>query len=286
MPAYKRKYVYFDPYENEYIFHQLMQYPDWAKQRLTAPELKVFESPSTIRKFVNSATSDQKKLILAKANIFSITLYLDFNKDEPLGLDNFSKIYKQFSSVEARKKVIDDIIQRNAFAVSTREVISFAYLIAQNCHTPYWFVNKDYTRMYTAAENVKNKNLGHFTGKTDSRKVKETLNSRKYVAKLIGAVVGSENLIRHHLKMDWMDIQILCVLFIHDDTFVYRETICERLYMYSAKSIAKRLASLQHEGYVDIDRASTTNLRYAMAERGIEIFCQYLEKICHQAIES
>lgn len=285
MPPFKRKYAYKDPYEDEYIFHQLSNYPDWAKAKLSPVEQKIFLNASSMRKFVSSATADQKRLILAKANIFTITLYVDMNKELPLSLENFNKIYKQFESVEARKKIIDEIIQRNVFAISSREVISFAYLIAQNCHTTYWYVNRDYKKIYESAELVKNKNLSNFDGITDSAKVKDTFNARKYIAKLIASIFESENHLRFHMKMDWVDVIILSILFVHQDTFVYRESICQRMYMYSARSVGGRLASLHREGYVDIDRGEPRRLRYTLAERGMEVYCDYIEKVCHKAIE-
>jgi hypothetical protein len=285
MPPYKKKYVYRSPYENEYIFHQLVNYPEWAIKLLTAGEQKIFQNQSSIRKFVNGASGDHIKLVLAKANIFSINLYVDFNKDVPIDIKSFNKIYRQFSNVKNRKQVIDEIINHNMFAVSTREVLSFAYLVAQNCHTPYWFINKDYKRVYDAVTKVKNANLNSFDGTTDADKLKETYRARKIIANFVNAVLSAENYIRVHLQLDWMDVQIFSLLFIFPDTFVHRETITERLYMYSPKTVSNRLLHLQREGYIDSSTLSHKRITYTMAEPGIRIYCDYIEKICNQAVE-
>lgn len=280
---YSKNKAYRDVNEDEYIFNALKNYPAWAKSKLPPDELKIFKSDSTIRTFVNHGTVERKNALLAKAGIQYVKIYIDTNKEEPFPLTKFSKLEKQFRDPKERAAIVKSIIEHNMFATSSREILSNLYLIAQNCHNPYYFVNLDYKRTFDAIENVQMKNLVRFDGKTDTEKIREAEQSRTVVANFFLALIESDNYMRVHLKMDQMDVNILLFLFIYRDTHVTMAAIYRTLFNYAKKSVRTRMSKLSIRGYVVAHRDGN-NHTYTIAELGIMAMCELLEKSCHKAL--
>lgn len=273
-----------DVNEDEYIFDCLNNFPEKYKGKLTQRELEIIKSPSSIRKFITRSTPGRVMLLLAKRNIGVVKLYCDFEKEKPVDLKNFNKLYKQFGEARHRQEIINNIISGNLFAQTTREVLNACYLIAQNCHSPYYFLNRDYNRVYDAVTDIGIQNLNDFDGSTEATKIKETDKSRKIVAALAHAFMSAENTIRVQFKTDMLGIQILLFLFMYRDTFVDKKSLIKNIWKYTEKSISVRCYDLQRDGFIEMNRANHKNMKFTIAEHGIYCVNELLQLISHQAI--
>lgn len=282
MPVQKEPFR--DVAEEEYIFDLLKNFPQIHKGKLTQRELEYIKNDSSIRKFIARSTPGRVMLLLAKRNIGVVKLYCDFDKEKPVDLKNFNKLYKQFTEVKHRQEIINNIISGNLFAQTTREVLNACYLIAQNCHSPYYFINKDYNRVYDAVTDTGIQNLNDWDGSTDIVKLKETDKSRRIVASLVYAFISSENTIRVQHKTDLLGITILIYLFMYRDTFIEKKALVKNIWKYTEKSIAVRCFDLQRDGFIEMTRGNHKNMKFTISEHGIICVNEILQLISHQAV--
>lgn len=282
--ANKRKYAYSTPQEEEYIFGCLLNFPAWAKSKLLPSELKILQSESSIRRFVQTATYDQKKLLLAKGGIYSVTLYVDANKqvDTPI-MQDWKKMYKAVNIAGKLRTVLDDLRDNNVFVISSRQEIAAAYLVAQHVHTPYWSINQNYKRMYSAQERAKFKGL-NISETTFYAEQKEADQARDMVANFFLISQSSENYIKHTLKLELLDVRIIIFLFMFRDKMVGRTAIFRTLPGYSKTAISNRLTRLVKNGYLDINQSNRSSPSYTVAEMGITVACEFLENITQKSL--
>jgi hypothetical protein len=210
-------------------------------------------------------------------------VYVDTTKEHPFPIKKFSQLEKQFDSTKDRAEVIKALIEGNMFATSSRDILSSLYLLAQNCHNPYYFVNLDYKRMYNAIDVTKMRNLKRFDGSTDDDKLLEAEQSRTIVANFILAMHEAENYFRVHLKLDAMDAHILLYLFIYRDTHVEMSAIYRYLFQYAKKSLRTRMYDLVKSGHAAILKNKKIT-SFTIAELGIMAVCELMEKACHKAL--
>lgn len=267
--ANKRRFAYRDPSEDEYVFHCLANYPQWAKEQLTASELQILKTEGSMRKFINNATGDQKRLMLAKANIRFIALYVDMNVEQPLDLQNFNKLYRSMATASQRKQIIDDIMKGNTFAISSRETLNGAYLIAQNCHTPYWYTNQNYRRVYDAVKDTSLRNLKNFGKVSESQEVKDLWDFRDICVNFFLACQHAETFVRVSQKSDMIEVMILMHLFIHRDMFIEKRVLQKFLFKYKPKTVSTKLFQMVRAGLIDVNRSNKENSSYTIAEMGI-----------------
>lgn len=279
-----RKYAYRDPAEDEYIFNCLKnKFPEWAKKGLTPEDYRIFQSDTTIRRFVDSAPHDRRDLLLSKGNIFMIKLYVDFNEEKPGDLLNFDKLHKQFKKTKNRQEVIEEIQKKNAFATSSREIANVAYLIAQNCHSPYYYINRDYQKVYDAVESVRLKNLKGFNEDKLVAKIKLADRSRDRLCALVLSVFNMDNYVKIIMKLDSLDINILLLLFMYRDRYVEKKAVFKNI-EYVEGSISNSLGKLVTETYIVNGGGERRTARYTIAERGVEAICKLLEMLASQAV--
>jgi hypothetical protein len=278
-----KKHVYRSPAEDEYIFNCLKNFPEERKKKLSSSDLAIFKNDSTIRQFIAKAPTERRDLLLAKGNFHVVKLYCDFNTEDPVTNLNYDKLYKQFKNVKARKEVIDEIQKKNMFAITTREMLNLGYLIAQNTHSPYFYINQDYNRVYNAIEEVNIKNLTDFDGEREIKKIKEADRSRKIVTALLYNFSQIDNYVKVTMKTDMCGLQILLYLFLNQDLYIHRNTLIKNL-EYSPKLIMQRCFNFQSEGMIDTGRKQEDNRQYTIAERGIEMIAELLELMSSKAI--
>jgi hypothetical protein len=131
---------------------------------------------------------------------------------------------------------------------------------------------------------VRMKNLNRFDGSTDSQKLTELDMGRNVLANLILANFEAESYLTMQLKLDWLDIRILLILFIYRDTYVEFSALVKILYQYSKKSIGNRMFSLQKADYLVIAYYGKKRKRYTIAEMGIISVCSLMERIAERAM--
>jgi hypothetical protein len=269
--------------EDEYIFHCLKNFPKERLHLLNAKELTYLEKESNLRAFVNHGSHDAKKIMMAKAGYYFVCLYINENLDPELE-KLFDRKYKDSTNNEKRE-MIHQMINKRMFATSSREIISQAYLIAQNCHTPYFFVNQDYARVLSEMETIRTKQLLNFKDKTDTQLLNEAEKARQTIAAMVLAVHNSESYIKVQMKLSVMDLNILLFLFYYRETHVTFSAIVKQFYQYSKANISNRLFALKAESYIVAGPRYKEARNYTIAESGIITVCEYLERLTSKALE-
>lgn len=281
---YARNKAYRDVNEDQYMFNAFKNYPEHAKSQLSPSELQLLKNDSSIRTFVTHGSLDKKNLLLAKAGIQYVKIYVDLNNADPFPLKKFVKMAKTLSnSGKDRAALIKEIISHNLFATSSREILAAASLLAQGCHTEYYFVNADYNRMATAIEQVKMQNLLRYDGSRDNDKIIDAEKSRTDVGRFMLSVIEAENFLRVHLKLTWLDINILLFLFINRDTQTDGAAIYRNVFNYQAKAVQRRINTMVSENYIS-KMTMTKKTVYVIAELGIMRVTELLEKVTHKGL--
>lgn len=282
-----KKHLYKDPAEDEYIFECLQNYPEWAKKKLSPEEIKIFKSDVSMRMFANQAALERRDLLLAKGGFYSVKLYWNSNTSEPETIFDFDKLKKQVKLIKNRQEMIELIKSKNGFATSTREIMNMAYLIAQNTHSPYYYINRDYQKIFDAVTTVKISNLKNFDDASQTTKIKDAIKARKILGALMITLLNSENYIKVTLKVDMLDIQILLYLFLNSENFVEKKVLLKRI-PYAPGSVSQRIYQLEKEGYVaktmGLGTHKQQNPMFTIAERGIQTMGEMLEHFSNQAV--
>ncbi len=260
----------------------MKKFPPDAFERLTPKEQRVFHDDKSILSFINRASLDRKLLLAAQANKMFICLWVDLDKEIP-DLKDWYKLYNQYEKhSDKRAAMINKLTETNLYAVTSREILSAGYLIAQSIHSPYFMVNLDFKKVANAVEYTF-ENLDARNKELDA--LKEADHFRKIVAKFFMSTYQADNFIKTKLKLDMISIQILMFLFVNRDVMVDRKTLINRFPEYSKVEIGHKITSMKTYNYIHQEGVAYPSRKYTISELGVIAVNEVLHMVSRQATE-
>ena len=275
MPRYK--IPVYDPKLNEYLYDKLSRLTYEQRKTLSSSELRLVSSEVEIRKFVTWGTLEKKLAICSKVGIqFSLLFYENVEDYKNL----IEKVYKQYTMRRFRLDNIEEMRDRGVFVVTNKEFSLSLSMLAQNCHSDVYYLNKDFIKlrgMVNYATGSRNRNpLNQEYAKSEE--------AFSLISKLVFHAKMAENFMRTE-GLEMVDAMILLLMYSKAKTYIQLDVIQRALEgAYSERVVALRTGELFIEGYIDKLPTQSRKPQYTITGKGINLVGRILLKIVNSTV--
>ncbi len=187
----------------ELAFHALKKTTPEDRSSLTVDEVKLFKSDATIRRFCSEERMDYVMYILAKVGkswTFSI-------EDEEYDREMLEFLVRdQMEYPQKRLDITERAAEKGVCVISSREVMLFSHMLAQNCNTLIYEVSSFSHNMQGKVR--ADKRVGKWEG--DLEKAQE---AHDRFNDILLAQLNSLSYAEETLGLDEYDLRILAALF-------------------------------------------------------------------------
>jgi hypothetical protein len=268
----RHKLSIYDTKVNEYIYDKLSKLTVDQKRYLSSSELAIINSNNNLRKFVTWGTLEKKVSILTKVGINFYLIFYEKSEDFNALVD---KVYKQYTMKRFKLDNIEAMRDKGVFIVSDKEAALSLSMLAQNCHSDVYFLNRDFMRISRMLDSLKTKIQGPLNLEfVKSEAAYHTL------ARMIFETKRAENFMRID-GLETIETMILLFLFQKPKTYVNLEAIQLSLQgIYTPYTVANRSSQLAFNGYIDKLPTESKRPLYTISTLGI----LYISKVVHKIV--
>lgn len=277
MPRYKLS-VY-DPKINEFLYDKLSKLTVEQKQQLSSSELKLISTKKALRLFMTWGTLEKKLAICTKVGIqFHLIFY-----DNPEGFDKqLQDVYKQHRMKGLKLDNIESMRDQGIFVVGNKEVALSLSLLAQNCHSDLYYINRDFSKAKGAISIANSSNkLGHQNPL--NVEYERTANAMVLLSKFIFEAKMVENQVQSD-GLEMVDAMILLFMFSKAKNHVKVETIQQALDgEYKSNTVANHCSLLFTQGYLDKLPTVSRIPIYTITSKGIMFVTRIINRVTNLA---
>jgi len=263
-----------DPFLNEYIFQVILNAPQELKNKLPLRLLKYTHSVERIKRFAERAKWETKfEMLVRLGGAFSIALH----PPGWLTKEKLKEIIDNYLRGE-RSSDVNEMVEKNIFVVTDRE-ISVAYnLMAMNCHNETYMLNRDYPMIATQITLGKKINPRI----SDVDLIKSVMEDYKLLVKFILYTLINRNFTDMHTAFKARELFVLLYLFLNKSNYV-EASVMHTFFQtsYSARVINVTLTKLCENLYV---QKFPGKWMYAISGLGIQILAEFVNRVINQTL--
>jgi hypothetical protein len=164
-----------DPFLNEYVFDCIVNSTIQQRKNLTGYLLKFTKNKTTARLFADDASFEMKLIMLAR---LGKSFKIIFESDEGFQVKRLKDIYHDYK-LASRVATANEMLGRSTFVVSDKDVHVFLGILAQNCHSETYMMNRDYLRAGYVATQWEGAEL------PNSSEIHSSIEATKFVVRMI-----------------------------------------------------------------------------------------------------
>ena len=268
----KQKIAVYNPKINEYIYDRISRLTDEDKKYLSSAELNLIRTDRDLRTFCAWSTLDKKLAILTKVGIeWNISFFQDTEKFKDL----VQRVYRQHTMANMRLDNIDKMRKEGIFLMGNKEVAISLAMLAQNCHSNVYFMNRDFVKISTAAANVNSpKKINALN--PEFNKTEEAL---QIMSKVFFETQMSESYFRSD-GLELVDVMILMYLFSRSRNYVEITAIQRAcIAKYTDKTVSLHAWELFSHGYVDKLASQSAKPAYTITAKGVMAVGRILNRV-------
>ena len=277
MPKYKLSI--FNPKLNEFLYDKFSKLTSEQKSKLSASELVIFATPKNLRLFITWGALEKKLAICTKVGLaFHLIFYnnpQDFN--ELVG-----RVYKQYRMAEFRLRNIEEMVEKGIFVMSEKEAAMSLSLLAQNCHSDIYYLNRDYMKIRSAIS---------IANSSDDMKFQNPLNPEyersESAMYLLSKVIFEAKIVDNYIRSEGLDMtEMMCLLYLYprQKTYTMLEAIQRALDgVYKAMSVGLSCFKLFENGYLEKLPISNRRPAYTITGKGILFVGNVIRRITSAA---
>lgn len=272
MPA-RSRYRLNNPYLNEFVFQCLLTAPQDVKNRLPINLLRFTHSVEKMKGFAETATLEKKlEMVSRLGGAFSLALH-------PPGYLSKEKLHEILDNYLSNNRLgdIDEMLEKNVFVITNREIMAIHTVMAMNCHSETYMLNRDYALIATKiAHNKLNTRIN------DVEHIKTVMEDHKLVCKFMLYNLLNQNFVDSTNGYKSKELMILNFLFLNRNKYVELSTIHDFFRTeYSARIVNVTLNKLEASHHVI---KFPKHYRYAIGGIGIQVLGSYLNRIINHTL--
>lgn len=258
-----------DPNFNEFVFVCILNAPQELKNKLPLELYKHTRSVQSIKRFSDRASLEKKLVMLSYlGGAFSISIH-------PPGYmtkEKFKEVLEHYLNDE-RLSDVDDMLSKNVFVVTDREIMAVHTIMAMNCHSETYLLNRDFSLLaaeLSVGEKIKSRlhQVEH---------IKAVMEDHKLLCKLLLYTLTNPEYIDAQTGITTKEIVILLYLFINRNKYVpLKET--QRFFqgVYSPTTVSSTLFALAQSAHI---MRVAGKFQYAITPLGINLFAGYVNRL-------
>lgn len=241
-----RKDIITNPYLSEYVYDVAINLTNEQRKRLDFKHLKALKNSRTTKAFATSSTIEEKAIFLGKVGI-EFGWYLNLTKQK------LNDIYEKHSG--EKMSLINTMLVDKLMVISNREMMQFLGLMASNCHSDLWMMNREFFNAGHRAAAFKKS----FANPTNTA-VKETVQFAKENAKFAMDSSMAFDFCVEDFGLTKNSMYILIYLFVKSSYHVEEEQIKNQFRgLTTVDKIGKAIFKLQETK--NIEKSSDSSVR-------------------------
>lgn len=272
----KKKYRLNDPFFNEFIFHCIMTAPHDLKNKLPLELLRVTTTPEKAKGFAERASLEKKMEMYSRlGGAVSIT----FHPPDYLSKEKLHEILDGYlNDPDYRDKQTTEMINANVFVITDREIMAIHSLMAMNCHSETYSLNRDYAII--AAQVTSEKKFNNKL--TDIEHIKSVMEDHKLLCKFMLYNLLHQNFADSLAGYNVRELMILIYLFLNRNKYVQMEQV-QKFFQntYSDNIVARTCYRLCESGHIN---QFTHTWKYTISGTGIQVIAGYVNRILNQTL--
>jgi len=265
-----RKYIIQDPNFCEYVFHCISNATQQQKNNVPFGFEEYVHHPNMIKKLATEYSLDRRLLILTKLG-YDWKLYIapmgEISKEE---IKNAVQEYKE----KRRHSVIDRMIGKNHFVIGSKELMMGLALMAMNCHSEYYRINKDYHNIAKKITKASEKLI-------ETEEFKEALEDIKLIVRVLLGLTRNKEFYDFGYLFTYNDLTLLLFLFLNRNTFLKANVIIKHLKIIKPITIRTCLSRLHKNKFVEKFKDEKS---YSISTLGIQVVSNYISRVLHDAL--
>ncbi len=246
------------PIINELVFDYLFTMTLEQRKMFTPKELRFIRTAKRARQFIDSATIDEKLLILAKLGVqFSFIIHRE--KFAPVHIKEWYEKYKEMSTTDFLKEMTNQKI----VVLNDRILVNFLNIMATFSHSDSYLLNLDFHKVGYFINNWKK------IEKPNIQSIQESLEYAKIINRLSLNVATELKAIKGETETRELDIILLMYLYENKSSYVGRETIINRFSgLFRKTVIGSAIKRLQEKLLIDRNPIYTNIHQYQITSLG------------------
>lgn len=263
-----------DPHFNEFVFFCISTAAQQQIAKLPTDLLRHTHSEFKIKAFSVKASLEKKIEMLSR---LGVQCGLFFSVPENLKTDALKESYKSYI-LGQRLNDVNAMIANRQFVITSRDVMAVLAVMAQNCHSETYMLNRDYAIL--ATEIAKAKNIDKRI--QDIGFVKEVMQDYKMLCKFLMYNIMHKDFVDATTGYSEKELLILLFLFINRSQFVPLAKIAQHYRtIYTSKQVSVVLHQLYQARHVE---RFPRKFDYSISGLGIQVLAQYIAKIINYTL--
>lgn len=259
-----------DPFFVEFVYHCIATAKREQLIRVPFDLDKFTKTPSAIKAFAEKASLEQRLVMLSRLGVeWKLWLAPMAEMNKQVIIETLQN-YKEEARLESVNKMIGD----KHFVFGDRDVMTILGMMAQNCHSETYRINRDYSLL---AEQV----VEGETKLSNVESVKSLLEDHKLLLRFSLNVLLSQDYIDGQTSFDAEDIMVLQFLLLHKNTFVEQNKIIDKFNKYKKNTITRVLYKLFKSHHID---KFPGKQRYCIANLGVQVLTNLMARVVNRTM--
>lgn len=259
-----------DPFFSEYVFHVITTAKREQLNRVPFDLDKFTRSTTAAKAFAEKASLEQRLVMLSRLGIewkLWVAPLPEMNKK--IIIETLEK-YKEENRLESVNKMIGD----KHFVFGDRDIMTILGMMAQNCHSETYRINREYSRLCQEI-------IDEETKLSTVESMKSLIEDNKLLTRFCLNVLLNQDYVDGQTAFDAEDIMVLNFLSLHRNTFIDQKRVIDKFSQYKQNTISRVLYKLHRAHYIDKFPAKQ---RYCIANLGIQVLTNLLAKVVHRTV--
>lgn len=267
-----RSYRIQDPTFNEFLFHVIMSATTKQKSRLPYDLIRWTYAPGEAKNFCEKAPLEQRLEMLARLGIqWKVWLA----PPDGMKKSTLTETLEQYKD-EQRLQSINGMISEKQFVFGDRDVMTVLSMMAQNCHSETYRINREYSKLAATIVDASTK------GPSEAHVFKKVLEDYRLLLKFVLNILQSQDFVDGLSAFERDEIMVLVFLFGHRNAYIDIKTISKQFNAhFTAGKIRSTIGGLIRAGHVDKFPGKS---RYTITSAGVQTIANFLGRAIYQTL--
>lgn len=264
-----------DPLLNEFMYDCIVSSSEEQRAKLPEHLRKTLLTKVKIKSFVDNASLERKIEMLSRLGINCALFF------SPKELKIKEQLNETRTAVEqkTRKNQLKHMVRSKVFVTTSREIMALLGVMAQNCHSETYMLNREYARLATAIAKLYKYNP---QGSRDIEEVRSIQQDYNLVLKLVLYTLNTQQFVEGFTGYLTVDLRILFYLYMRKNEFVHLSAIADYFKGITSASLASAaLNRLRRSNHIE---RFPGRYEYCIAPKGITVVSAYISRLMNNTM--
>lgn len=264
MPA--KRDVIVNPFVSEFVYDNIVNSTHDQRKFLNGKYTRVGRHSRPAKAFSVKATQEEKALMLSK---LGIPFAWFFNID----LAKFKELFENRAEF-TNAQLTDKMLKENWFVVSDKQFMTFAGLMASNCHSETYMINRDFNKIGFRAKEWRKEYAN-----TSLTEAKESLTASRDIARLMTNTIMFSKYTDGEFGINEAEIAVLMYMYSKSKEFIELNELKRQFNgIYRNFKLVAALKVLRNAKYIEEGEAEWAK-QYRMTGWGVDIALRFEKKV-------